>query len=297
MLDRKLIEDYCNYMLGARRKAENTVEGYKRDLKLLFDYLDEQNINSIDEVELINLNNFLGYCTKKGDATSTIARRIASMKSFFQYLHKKVRVITDNPALDLETPKIERKNPNYLTLDESKKLLETINNSRADKGLKERDYAIITLFLNCGLRLSELVSIDIDKIKGDKLTIMGKGSKERVIYLNNACLTAIENYLKVRPNTDEKALFLSERKKRISNTRVQEIVKKSLKKAGLNTEGLSVHSLRHSFATLTLKYGKNVDLRSLQSLLGHSSISTTQIYTHIDDERLREVANSNPLNI
>lgn len=291
MLDRKLIENYCNYMIGARRKAENTVDSYKRDLKLLFDYLDEQSVNSIHEVELTDLNNFLGYCTKKGDATSTIARRIASMKSFFHYLHKKINLTSDNPALDLEALKIKRKNPNYLTLEESKKLLSVISGSH-----KERDYAIVTLFLNCGFRLSELTSLNVDQIKDDKLSITGKGDKERVIYLNNACMTAIKNYLMVRPSTNEKALFLSERNNRISNNRVQDMVKKYLKKAGLDTSKLSVHSLRHSFASMTLKYGKNVNLRTLQSLLGHSSISTTQIYTHIDDEQCREAVNSNPLN-
>lgn len=292
MLDRKLIENYCNYMIGARRKAENTVDSYKRDLKLLFDYLDEQSVNSIHEVELTDLNNFLGYCTKKGDATSTIARRIASMKSFFHYLHKKINLTSDNPALDLEALKIKRKNPNYLTLEESKKLLSVISGSH-----KERDYAIVTLFLNCGFRLSELTSLNVDQIKDDRLSITGKGDKERVIYLNNACITAIKNYLIVRPNTTEKALFLSERNNRISNKRVQDMVKKYLKKAGLDTSELSVHSLRHSFASMTLKYGNNINLRTLQTMLGHSDISTTQIYTHIDDEQLREAANSNPLNI
>ena len=159
---------------------------------------------------------------------------------------------------------------------------------------------MITLFLNCGMRLSELVSIDIDHIKFDDslLTVIGKGNKERTIYLNKACINAIKDYLSVRPFDDgiidKKALFLSERRERISNRTVQYIVEKELRAAGLDTTKYSVHKLRHTAATLMYKYG-NVDVRALQEILGHEHLSTTQIYTHIDEEQLREAVDKNPL--
>ena len=169
---------------------------------------------------------------------------------------------------------------------------------------KERDYAILTLFLNCGIRLSELVGINIKDIdfSENKLNVIGKGNKERTIYLNKACINAINSYLSVRPKTgikkgSEDALFLSERlerKERISNRTVQYVVKKELQKAGLDTNKYSVHKLRHTAATLMYKYG-NVDIRALQELLGHESISTTEIYTHVDNEQIRNAVEDNPL--
>ena len=197
-----------------------------------------------------------------------------------------------NPASELDSPKILKRLPKYLNIDESKRLLNSIDGKH-----RERDYAIITLFLNCGLRLSELVNININNIKNDTLTVIGKGNKERTIYLNNACINAINNYLKVRPVNgvkDKNALFLSERKQRISNKTVQSIVKKYIMLAGLDPERYSTHKLRHTAATLMYRYG-NVDIRALQRILGHESISTTEIYTHVDDSQLRNAVFSNPL--
>lgn len=197
-----------------------------------------------------------------------------------------------NPARELESPKISKRNPVYLTLDQSKKLLSSIDGKN-----KERDYAIITLFLNCGLRLSELVNIDINKIKEDTLTVIGKGNKERTVYLNDACIRAIENYMRVRPNDsaiDKEALFLSSRNTRINKRTVELMVKKYLKNASIVDGKYTPHKLRHTAATLMYKYG-NVDIRALQQILGHESVSTTQIYTHIDDEKLRQAVQSNPL--
>lgn len=189
--------------------------------------------------------------------------------------------------------------PKYLTLDDSKKLLAIAGNE--DNRNSARDYAITTLFLNCGMRLSELVNINIKDIKFDdcKMTVIGKGNKERTIYLNNACMRAITEYLEIRPKESIKydskdALFLSERRERISNRTVQYIVKNELRKAGLDTNKYSVHKLRHTAATLMYQYG-NVDIRALQELLGHASISTTEIYTHVEDERVRNAVESNPL--
>lgn len=192
--------------------------------------------------------------------------------------------------------------PKYLSLDDSKKLLDVTMDENDEN--KERDYAIITLFLNCGLRLSELVGINMQDINFEecKLTVIGKGNKERTIYLNKACVNAIRTYLEVRPKegirfdskNSQKALFLSKRRERISNRTVQYIVERELRKAGLDTSKYSTHKLRHTAATLMYQYG-NVDIRALQELLGHESIATTEIYTHVNNEQVRNAVESNPL--
>lgn len=213
------------------------------------------------------------------------------------------KIINENPAIGIKTPKLEKRMPKYLSLDDSKKLLSVTLDDNDEN--KERDYAIITLFLNCGLRLSELVGINISNIDFSeyKLTVIGKGNKERTIYLNEACIEAIQEYIKVRPKEgvkkdskgSDKALFLSKRNERISNRTVQYIVKRELQKAGLDTSKYSTHKLRHTAATLMYQYG-NVDIRALQELLGHESIATTEIYTHVSNEQVRSAVESNPLN-
>lgn len=212
-------------------------------------------------------------------------------------------MIDSNPAQNLETPKLDKRLPKYLSLDDSKKLLTVTVNDESDEN-KERDYAIITLFLNCGLRLSELIGINLQDINFDdyKLTVIGKGNKERTIYLNKACINAIKDYIKVRPTegvkndskASNKALFLSKRRERISNRTVQYIVEKELRKAGLDTSKYSTHKLRHTAATLMYQYGE-VDIRALQEILGHKSISTTEIYTHVSNEQARDAIERNPL--
>ena len=192
--------------------------------------------------------------------------------------------------------------PKYLSLEDSKKLLNVTYDDNDEN--KERDYAIITLFLNCGLRLSELVGINISNIdfSENRLTVIGKGNKERTIYLNNACVKALKDYMSVRPTegvkndskASNKALFLSKRKERIGNRTVQYIVDRELMKAGLDTSKYSTHKLRHTAATLMYQYGK-VDIRALQELLGHESIATTEIYTHVSNEQVRNAVESNPL--
>ena len=223
---------------------------------------------------------------------------MSSIKTFFNYLTAKANLLEINPAQNLEAPKLGKRIPKYLTLDESKKLLEVTEQD--DNRNPERDYAIITIFLNCGIRLSELVNINIQDIsfEEEKMNVIGKGNKERTIYLNNACIKAIKEYLAVRPNDlnnpeNKKPLFLSERKNRISQRTVQVIVKKELQKAGLDTNKYSVHKLRHTAATLM--YQNGVDIRALQELLGHESISTTEIYTHVDNSQIREAVRQNPL--
>ena len=200
-------------------------------------------------------------------------------------------LISENPAERLESPKSSMRHPQFLTLDESIGLLEHVQGENA-----KRDYAIIMLFLNCGMRISELVGIDIDRIKEDTLTVIGKGNKERTIYLNEACIAALGAYLAVRPPSqkDKNALFLSKRKERISVRAVQHLIKRHLLAAGLDPKKYSPHKLRHTAATLMYQHG-HVDIRALQQILGHESVATTQIYTHIDDDRLRQALNTHPL--
>ena len=205
--------------------------------------------------------------------------------------------------MGIKTPKQEKRLPKYLSLDDSKKLLNVTESDENDEN-KERDFAIITIFLNCGLRLSELVGINVQDIDFNecKLNVIGKGNKERTIYLNKPCIEAINDYIKVRPTeglkndskASNKALFLSKRRERISNRTVQYIVEKELRKAGLDTSKYSTHKLRHTAATLMYQYG-NVDIRALQELLGHESIATTEIYTHVSNEQVRNAVEANPL--
>lgn len=199
-----------------------------------------------------------------------------------------------NPCDNLDAPKVRSSLPKYLSMEESLELLDVV-----DGPFRERDYCILTLFLNCGMRLSELVGINLSDIKTDTLTVIGKGNKERVVYLNEACLAAISDYLDVRAKNAIKpaarnALFISRLGNRISNKTVQHIVKKYLEEAGLGGKGYSTHKLRHTAATLMFRDG-GVDLRTLQEILGHEQLSTTQIYTHVSDEQMRTAASKNPL--
>jgi len=303
--------EFLNYMLTIRNKSEKTVQEYYYDLRTFFRYIKltkhpgfkdadfdtidvrDITLDDIKKIDLSDLYSFMSYTSRMRDNTAvTRARKVASLRSFYKYLFSKVKLIDYNPAAELESPKIVHRLPRYLNVDESIQLLESVEGDN-----KERDYAILALFLNCGLRLSELVGINLSDIRGDTLTVIGKGNKERTIYLNQACLDAINAYLRVRPVEgvkDKKALFLSERKQRISPKTVQYLVKKYIGKAGLDTRKYSTHKLRHTAATLMYKHG-NVDIRALQAILGHQSIATTEIYTHIDDEQLRRAVDSNPL--
>ena len=192
-------------------------------------------------------------------------------------------------------PKIEKTLPVYLTLDESLNLLKTIEKSKMKLVYKKRDYAIVTLFLNCGMRLSELSGINISHLKEDNtLKVIGKGNKERTIYLNEASVYAIQEYLKLRPQIEDDALFLSMREQRMSNRSIQHMIEKHMKNSGLDTNKYSAHKLRHTAATLLYEYG-NADIRSLQEILGHESVNTTEIYTHVNKKSLKKMVESNPL--
>ena len=259
----------------------------------------------IKKIELDDIHAFLGYLTTTFNSKSaTRARKISTIRIFFKYLSQdasKKFLLDHNPALNLKTPKKDKRLPKYLSLDDSKRLLDAASNE--DNRNCERDYAITTLFLNCGMRLSELVGININDIDFEdcKLNVIGKGNKERTIYLNKACMKALSSYLNVRPKIvdsdakhSDKALFLSERKERISNRTVQHIINKELMEAGLDSRKYSVHKLRHTAATLMYQYGE-VDIRALQELLGHESIATTEIYTHVNNDQVRSAVERNPL--
>ncbi|MDM0445914.1 tyrosine recombinase XerC [Clostridium perfringens] len=313
----KRVIEFLNYLENVKGKSLNTIKGYSVDLGLFFKFLKvykglENNIEleKIEEVEISDLGDnfikditlsdiyaFLAFLEKvRNNSAYARARKVATLKSFFKFLNSKIKLIDENSTVELESPKINKRHPVYLTLDQSITVLNSM-----DKGNKNyyRDYCILTLFLNCGMRLSELCNIEIEKIKGDTLTIIGKGNKERTVYLNEASIAAIENYLKNRNDskaTEEakKYLFLSSKYRPINKRSVEILVKKHIENAGFKDQKYTPHKLRHTAATLMYKYG-NVDIRSLQNILGHENISTTQIYTHVDDETLREAVKTNPL--
>ena len=310
------VVNFLNYLETIKGKSSNTIYAYKVDLTLFFRFLkfykgvvedktlrfEEIQIHDIDndfirKIKLSDLYAFLSFSEKqRGNGSHARARKVATLKSFFKFLQGKSKTIDENPTLELESPKINKRQPIYLTLDESINLLNSMDNK--NKNFR-RDYCIITLFLNCGMRLSELCSIEMDKIKGDILTIIGKGNKERTVYLNDACLRSISSYLIVRDDTkaiddNKKYLLLSSHNKPINKRTVEILVKKHVYNSGIINDKYTPHKLRHTAATLMYKHG-NVDIRSLQSILGHENISTTQIYTHVDNDTLRDAINANPL--
>ncbi len=325
MIDRDKNPDFINsfldYSITILNKSPNSIKEYNYDLMMFFRYMKihfnltkENEFNKIDikdfsvnylrKISLEDIHAFISYLAVNNKSkAATRARKISTLRIFFNYLSAKAHIIDANPAQNLETPKKEKRMPKYLSLDESKKLLNIASDESNNRNAK-RDFAITTLFLNCGMRLSELVGININDIdfSEEKMTVIGKGNKERTIYLNKACIKAIKEYIDVRPKdgirldnkNSKNALFLSERKERISNRTVQQIISNELKKAGLDTKKYSVHKLRHTAATLMYQYGE-VDIRALQELLGHESISTTEIYTHVANEQVRNAVEANPL--
>lgn len=305
--------EFLNYLSVVRSKSELTVLEYASDLRLFFRFMliyrgivpkdtefEKIDISFIDldfikTVKISDAYAFLSYCrSERNNDSASIARKVSSLRAFFKYLCIKMKQIPENPMEELESPKLKKSLPKYLSLDESVQLLESI-----DGRDKERDYAIITLFLNCGLRLSELCSLNYTDIKSDgTMTVTGKGNKERTIYLNEMCVNAVKEYMKVRPVDgvkDKHALFLSNRKSRISPKTVQHIVEKFIEKSGLGDRGFSTHKLRHTAATLMYQKG-GVDVLLIKDILGHENLATTEIYTHIVDEQLKDAVSSNPLN-
>lgn len=306
-----LVQDYLVYIEAIKGHSELSVVEYASDLRTFFRYIvkakglfpadadDEEldltiiDINFIKTITLNDAYQFLIYCRNvRKNSEATRARRVIAIRRFFIYLTDNLGLLEKNPMKNLDTPKIKKSLPKYLTLEEAQKLLSVIDGKN-----KERDYCIITLFLNCGMRLAELVSIDYNDIRSDgTLVITGKGNKERTVYLNQACLDAIKAYRAVRPNdgVKDRALFLSSRNQRISPRMVEIMVQNNIEKAGLGGRGLSVHKLRHTAATLMYQHG-NVDVLLLKEILGHENLGTTEIYTHISQEATRKAIESNPL--
>lgn len=304
----QVLTDYLHYLLFVKNRSEKTVYEYGLNLMEFSKFVyarksdqdpDETVVKHLTAdfyagLSLTDANQYLTeYCIyEKKNGTAIRARKVVAIRQFYLYLVNH-DLIKENPMHGLEAPKTQKAQPKYLTLDQSEKLLRAI-----DGKYRERDYAIITLFLNCGMRLSELVGINIGDIRDDhSLVITGKGNKQRTIYLNEACQNAVDRYLAVRPHDgvkDKKALFLSNRLTRISNRSVQDIVYKFLERSGLGDRGLSVHKLRHTAATLMYQYG-DVDVLVLKDVLGHENLDTTSIYTHTVAKQVREAIEHNPL--
>jgi len=305
------VRDYLFYMETIKGRSALTVREYYLDIRLFlrfmaqhFDLVDaavplsEIDVSDfpLDAVKKITMSDVLEFFhyiyTERGNQARTRARKIVSIRVFFKYLHTNVHLIDDNPMKNLDLPSAKKSLPRYLSLEDSMNLLGSVEENK----FSERDYCILTLFLNCGMRLSELVGINLTDIQNDTLRLLGKGNKERMVYLNEACQQAIAAYIKVRPQASKepRALFISNEGRRISRRRVQQIVEESLKKIGLDGQGYSTHKLRHTAATLMYQQG-GVDVRVLQEILGHVSLSTTEIYTHISDDQRKQAAQKNPL--
>ncbi|MBR5409627.1 MAG: tyrosine recombinase XerC [Clostridia bacterium] len=312
----KIVQDYLNYQSTIKNKSDNTINEYTLDLRLFLKYLsceraglnvsdpeviENTDVTSLDasffkSVTLQDAYAFLSYCrTDRQNQERTRARKVSCIRAFFKYL-KMQGVIDDNPMVNLDSPKLKKSLPKYLTVEQAQRLLRSVDGPH-----KERDYCILTFFLNCGMRLSELVSMDYNKIRVTEdtatMVVTGKGNKERTVYLNHACVAALNAYMRVRPKDgvkDRYALFLSDRKQRISKETVQHLVKKYLDRAELGGLGYSVHKLRHTAATLMYQTGQ-VDLLELKEILGHENLNTTQIYTHIVDKKLKDAVDANPL--
>lgn len=307
-----IVKDYLLYMQTVKGKSPKTVDEYFSDLRTFFRFLklhkklisastpfevikvDDVDLEFIKSITLNDTYEFMNYLMRdRMNNASTRARKTSSIKSFFNYLTVKKHLLEVDPVKELETPKRKKSLPKYLTLEQSIELLNAVDGKH-----KERDYCILTLFLNCGLRLSELVGLNITDIHTDGTArILGKGNKERLIYLNSACIDAIANYLKVRPMDgviDRNALFISAHNKRMSPKTVQALVYKYLEKIGLDAQGYSCHKLRHTAATLMYQHG-NVDIRVLKEILGHENLGTTEIYTHLNTQQMQNAANSTPL--
>lgn len=308
------LRDFLTYNETIRGKSSRSVEGYYIDLRTFFRYMllvrgnvpadtefnkidiSPVNIELVRSVTISDLYGFMVYCKEElNNNTATRARKTSTLRIFFKYMSVQTHRLESNPAELLESPKVKQSLPKHLTLENSLDLLNAVDGAN-----ERRDYCILTLFLNCGLRLSELCGLNLSDISTDGIiTVTGKGNKERSVYLNDSCKTAIKRYLEVRPNeglpvTEKNALFISRNHRRLSPKTVQHIVKTTLAKAGLGGQGFSTHKLRHTAATLMYQHG-NVDIRVLKDILGHSNLGTTQIYTHVSDKQIKRAVDSNPL--
>lgn len=307
------VQEYAMYLRNVKGLSAKTVDQYCKDLRSFFRFikldrglvpadtaLDEITVTDVDvdflkSIKSYDVFSYMNFVAdERNNMASTRQRKSTSLKSFFQYMTVHEKILPENPTENLTPPKKKKLLPHFLSLEQSIELLNAV-----DGPDKERDRCMLTLFLNCGMRLSELVGINITDVihNNSTIRILGKGNKERIVYLNEACMESINSYLAVRPKDnvkDRDALFLSNRLTRISHQMVQVIVKKYLDKIGLSGPGYSVHKLRHTAATLMYRYG-NVDIRVLQDILGHANLGTTEIYTHTSSNQMEAAINANPL--
>jgi site-specific recombinase XerD len=316
-----IIREFASYKSAIQNCSKKTVDEYLLDLRTFFRYLiakdkgispesdefSEISILSVDidyikGITTEHIYDFLFYAGNVRDNMwASRARKLSAIKGLFKFMTVKRGYLHENPATNIEAPKPKKTLPKFLSLDEALTLIDTVRNDAGSK-TRLRDLCIITLFLNCGMRLNELVGINITDIEKnyDHIRVVGKGAKERLIYLNDACKTVLCEYIEnVRMSArykgvNDKALFLSNRDKRISDKMVQAMVYKYLDMSGLGSKNYSVHKLRHTAATLMYQTG-NVDIRVLKDILGHEQLSTTQIYTHVNDKQMMNAMNQNPL--
>lgn len=316
----QLVRDFAAYKLTIQGCSQKTVDEYLSDMRLFIKYVyakrngvripseqfDKLDISALkvdffEKVTADEIYDFFIYVSnERGNASSAKSRKLSAIKAFFKFACQKRRILEKNPAIDIEAPKKKQSLPKFLSMEESISLLEAIEADTSSKS-RERDYAIITLFLNCGMRLSELVGINMNDLDRElrSLRVIGKGNKERIVYLNDACRDALSRYIEVRRDIISKAgntnaLFISKQYKRISNKTVQWLVYKYLSLAGLDYKHYSTHKLRHTAATLMYQTGK-VDVRVLKEILGHEQLNTTQIYTHVSNQGMQDAIDNNPL--
>lgn len=306
--------DYLTYLDVIRGKAKRTVNEYYNDIAMFLRWLHctlqkkpvsecaevdlrEVTVSEMERVTVAELYDYIRYLRDvRGNTQRSVSRRMSAVRSLFKYLTKNKGMLKTDPCQNLELPTVKKSLPRFLTLEESRRMLESAEEAPSFDTL--RDYCIVTLFLNCGFRLAELVGMNVGDVDffNRQIRVLGKGSKERIVYLNDACLAAIQSYLAERENPPEEpnALFLSRNHRRISRRRVQQIVENTLTASGLAGRGLSTHKLRHTAATLMYQHG-HVDTLTLKEILGHQSIATTEIYTHLSSQQRQDAIDSNPL--
>ncbi len=317
----QILREFLIYHENIKGQSQLTISEYYLDLRMFLRFiklmrsdmpiqtrLDDIDIKDIDisfieKIDTSDIFDFLSYLANDrtanpdsaapdyGISASSRARKLSAIKSFYKYLTVRTKQLEENPVADLEYPKLRKSLPKYLTLDQSAALLQAVSGQN-----EKRDYAILMLFLNCGIRRSELVNLNISDVYEDRIRVVGKGNKERFVYFGSACRKAIDAYLPERNKkvlSDNRALFGSRDNNRISVTAVHRLVKKALLQAGLDSTQFSAHKLRHTAATMMLSGG--VDVKTVQEVLGHENLNTTQIYTHIENTELKIAAEANPL--
>lgn len=317
----QILREFLVYHENIKGQSPLTISEYYLDLRMFLRFIKlmrsdmsidtdletidirDVDLNFIQEITTSDIFDFLSYLAtervpnpeatapERGISAASRARKLSAIKSFYKYLTVRTKQLTKNPVADLEYPKLRKSLPKYLTMEESARLLQAVSGPN-----EKRDYAILMLFLNCGIRRSELVGLNLTDVYEDRIRVVGKGNKERIVYFGSACRKAIDDYLVERNKkvlTDNKALFGSRDNNRISVSAVHRLVKKALLQAGLDADQFSAHKLRHTAATMMLSGG--VDVKTVQEVLGHENLNTTQIYTHIENTELKIAAEANPL--